>query len=256
VRFEQSTQWSKLAAVQILDTEPADEEEEIIDLMNVAEPQDAGMGAPEPVSSVADAETDPVDEAEDVIDLVDVASTAETEPAPTDVPDEAPIIEQMDTAQPLTAEAEASGNVDDIFSDLESRAEAMLATPGAVLETPEEAAETAGPGAEIELFKETDIEAEPGDSEPEEIAEAPVDQPASADGSMDTATFIPVTPPKDQAVLETEQVTDEQIHAALTEVIEKVYAERIEQLMLQTIEKTVKREIEKIKHALLEDDDI
>jgi hypothetical protein len=72
---------------------------------------------------------------------------------------------------------------------------------------------------------------------------------------MGEATFIPVTPPETRAAADIEQPTEAQIHAALTEVIEKIYAERIEQLMLQTIEKTVKREIEKIKHALLEDDD-
>jgi hypothetical protein len=116
-------------------------------------------------------------------------------------------------------------------------------------EAPEEAAETAGPDADFSLFEAEPAAEEAEVSEPFEPVGATIDEPDSG------AMFVPAAPPETPQVEEPLPLTEEQIEAALTRTIEKVYGEKIEQLMLQTIEKTVKREIEKIKTALLDDSD-
>ena len=135
------------------------------------------------------------------------------------------------------------------FADLQSRAEAMLTeASGSTVEpapdpideeTPEEAAETAGPDADFGVLDENDDLVEP----------EPVAQPAAP-----VPPFSPETMPESPAA-EPIRPTDQQVDAALERVIEKIYSEKIEQMMIQTIEKTVRREIEKIKTALLEDSD-
>jgi len=53
--------------------------------------------------------------------------------------------------------------------------------------------------------------------------------------------------------LEADNVSDEQVEAALERVIKKLFYEKIDRLLVETIEKTVAKEIERLKRALLED---
>jgi hypothetical protein len=238
----EETDETALPLVDVISTEaPADladvADDDIIDLENVATTLEADMADTEPESDTVPAdEAEPLIEAdqedEAVIDLMDVAaldSPAEDAVEPSDDDD-------------LT-DIEAPGPDDEEFADLQSRAEAMLAeAPGSTVEsapdlidqeTPEEAAETAGPDVDFRALDEKDALVEP----------EPVAQPVAPVIMAESPAPDPIRP------------TDQQVDAALERVIEKIYSEKIEQMMIQTIEKTVKREIEKIKTALLEDSD-
>jgi hypothetical protein len=209
----------------------------------VATTLDADMADTEPESDTVPAdEAEPLIEAdqedEAVIDLMEVAaldSPAEDAVEPSDDDDQSGVIDLTDIEAPEPDDEE--------FADLQSRAEAMLAeAPGSTVEsapdlidqeTPEEAAETAGPDVDFRALNEKDALVEP----------EPVAQPVAPVIMAESPAPDPIRP------------TDQQVDAALERVIEKIYSEKIEQMMIQTIEKTVKREIEKIKTALLEDSD-
>ena len=222
-------------------------DEDIIDLEDVATTLETDMADPETDTLTADEvqpETEP-DEDEPVIDLLDVAdidTPGEDAVEPPEEDDEAGIIDLTDIEAPESDDKE--------FADLQSRAEAMLTDTESTVEsspdpidkeTPEEAAETAGPDADFKVLDEDEIDAL---TEPEAIA-----QPAAA-----VPPFSPVAMPE-SPVADPVRPTDQQVEVALERVIEKIYGQKIEKMMIQTIEKTVKREIEKIKTALLEDSD-
>jgi hypothetical protein len=231
-------------------TADMDEEldDDIIDLEDVATTLEPDMADPEPETDTLTAdevqpETEP-DEDEPVIDLLDVAdidTPGEDAVEPPEDDDEAGIIDLTDIEEPESDNEE--------FAELQSRAEAMLTDTSESTvesdqdlldeETPEEAAETAGPDADFRVMDEEDALFEP----------EPVPQPDAA-----VPTFSPVAMPESPAA-DPIQPTDQQVEAALERVIEKIYGQKIEQMMVQAIEKTVKREIEKIKTALLEDSD-
>jgi hypothetical protein len=256
---------------------PADSQtdEEVIDLLDVAttmesEITEAEEDGPDPgIKSEADALIDLVDEAsapqaeiaeseeEAVIDLLDVATAQEDAPAGTDTEapetisslpteasdEEAVALDGKDDAAPMAEAVEGVGDPEDEFSDLESRAAMLTDTPAEFdFQIPIEAAETAGPDANVELLGSEDVA-------------PPTDETMAAEDPDKPATFVPVTPPDAADAGEPIALTEQQIQAALTSVIEKVYGEKIEQLMIQTIEKTITREIAKIKNALLYDDD-
>jgi hypothetical protein len=222
-------------------------DDDIIDLEDVATTLETDMADPETDTLTADEvqpETEP-DEDEPVIDLLDVAdidTPGEDAVEPPEEDDEAGIIDLTDIEAPESDDKE--------FADLQSRAEAMLTDTESTVEsspdpidkeTPEEAAETAGPDADFKVLDEDEIDAL---TEPEAIA-----QPAAA-----VPPFSPVAMPE-SPVADPVRPTDQQVEVALERVIEKIYGQKIEKMMIQTIEKTVKREIEKIKTALLEDSD-
>ncbi len=257
--------------------EDATGDEEIIDLMEVAQPQEAdSIPADESTQeaapgtdadtageaiidltdvaaveapTAADAET--VDEADDEpIDLLDVATmeTAQPQDSAMEPVEDEPVSDLEETVSPTADETGATDDLDDDFSDLESRADVMLRDTTYRFDyDPEiEAAETAGPDADFSLF-----DAEPDDAQPTE----PSDEPIDVDEPTTGPTFVPIVPSEASATDKGIVLTEQQLEAALTQVVEKIYGEKIEQLMLQTIEKTVRQEIAKIKNALLEEGD-
>jgi len=244
-----------------------DEDEDIIDLEDVTTTLDADIAETDPESGAlpADEDSPSVDEDEDIIDLLDVNATDTTgeelvESPATEV--EAHIIDLMDIEKPAPEVSE-----DEELADLESRAEAMLISPAESTgetgedpydaETPEEAAETAGPNTGIMALDESESLVENGQAAADPAAPPEADTPDTVEPSAlaDSAVaFSPVLSPEPPAA-EPSPPTDQQVEAALERVIEKIYGEKIEQMMIQTIEKTVKREIEKIKNALIEDTD-
>lgn len=244
-----------------------DTDEDIIDLEDVTTTLDADIAETDPESGAlpADEDSPSVDEDEDIIDLLDVNATDTTgeelvESPATEV--EAHIIDLMDIEKPAPEVSE-----DEELADLESRAEAMLISPAESTgetgedpydaETPEEAAETAGPNTGIMALDESESLVENGQAAADPAAPPEADTPDTVEPSAlaDSAVaFSPVLSPEPPAA-EPSPPTDQQVEAALERVIEKIYGEKIEQMMIQTIEKTVKREIEKIKNALIEDTD-
>ena len=236
-----------------------DGDEEVIDLMDVATTLETDLteGEPDIPATMQDESIAAPEDEDDVIDLMDVATTLETD---SQLPDHAttseetagimeedePIIDLLDAVEPPPEEAETAVDADDEFSDLETRAQAILtdATSAFDYETPEEAAETAGPDSDFMVFEDegtiTDESETPAivDNEPK------IPEPV-ADGMF----FVPASPS------EPLHLTDAQVEAALERAIEKIYGEKIEQLMIRAIEKTVTKEIARIKNALLEDDD-
>ena len=238
---------------------PEETDDAIIDLMDVAttpEGDTAGTGMPEP-DTMPDETAGATEDEDDVIDLMDVAATLEhdtagtgmpapdTTPEETDetVPEDEPVIDLLDAVEPQTAEAGITVETDDEFSDLESRADAVLTDAGNAfdVETPEEAAETAGPDSDFMIFE--DNQAIIGD-----VNDQPENTPDVSE-SVAAPLVVPASPS------EPVPLTEAQIEAALERTIEKIYGEKIEQLMIRTIEKTVTREIARIKNALLEDED-
>ena len=251
------------------------EDDAVIDLVDEAVAPQAEFAEPDMDSpdATTDAEDDAVidliDEAvapqaefaeaeEDaVIDLMDVApaeevETADTETdtpetissAPVEAPDDkASALDDEDVAAPIDEAVEGVGDPEDEFSDLESRAAMLADTPAEFdFQIPIEAAETAGPDANVGLFNSED-------------ADTPADETMVAEETDASAMFVPVTPSDAADATEPISLTEQQLQAALARVIEKVYGEKIEQLLIQTIEKTITREIAKIKNALLYDDD-
>jgi hypothetical protein len=240
-------------------------EETVIDLMDVATALEADLveAEPEVPATKPEASVENTEDEGDVIDLLDVAAIPEGDTADSerqdqvDMPEETvgtvheddPTIDLLDTVEPQTADAETALETDDDFTALESRAETVLrdAADANNFETPEEAAETAGPDSDFAALE--DDEAFIGDSETPTFAgnqpEASPERPETVAAGL----FDPESP--------SEQVplSEAQIESALARTIEKIYGEKIEQLMIRAIEKTVTREIAKIKNALLGDDD-
>jgi hypothetical protein len=247
------------AAEQTQEESKRPDEEEVIDLLEVAD-------APQPQTAIDEPEGPETvtQEEEEVIDLLDVTEAPQPEAAQDEwespeteireetqtVEEEDEVIDLLEVAEPAQPQAD-DDTVDDEISDLESRADLLLkdADEPEAFEIPEEAAETAGPDADFSLFETEPAAEEAEASEPFEPVGATLDEPES--GSI----FVPAAPPETPETENVLPLTEEQIEAALPRVIEKIYGEKIEQLMLQTIEKTVKREIEKIKTALLDDSD-
>lgn len=239
---------------------PAEAEETVIDLIDVATTLEADMVEPEPEVLTPQPEEALLSEEEGVIDLLDVATADTPEEDALTVPstDEAgDVIDLWDTVEPEPAVAEHNE-----FGDLESRAEAMLADttdseaePGVEpfdLDAPEEAAQTAAPDRDFTVLED--------DAAITDEGEAPAifgDEPQAATDIPEALAAVPLVPiaPPEPPVAEPVPLTEAQMEGALERVIEKIYGEKIEQLMIQTIEKTVKREIEKIKGALLENSD-
>jgi hypothetical protein len=244
-----------------------EEDEDIIDLEDVTTTLDADITETDPESGAlpADEGSPSTEEDEDIIDLLDVNATDTTEEEPVESPAtevEAHIIDLMDIEKPAPEVSE-----DEELADLESRAEAMLISPAESTgetgeipydaETPEEAAETAGPDTGIMALDESESLVENGQAAADPAAPPEADTPDTVEpaAQADSAVaFSPVLSPEPPAA-EPSPPTDQQVEAALERVIEKIYGEKIEQMMIQTIEKTVKREIEKIKNALIEDTD-
>jgi hypothetical protein len=172
--------------------------------------------------------------------------------------EEEPIIDLLDAVEPQPKGAAAVGDADEEFTDLESRAQAILndASVSSEYETPEEAAETAGPDDERLVFEAERIIAPATIPTARTVRPEPfAEEPPSAGESTDASLYAPFPSPATRAEAETPPLTEQQIEAALERVIKKIYGEKIEHLLIQTIDKTIRREIEKIKNALQEDGD-
>ncbi len=239
------------------------DDDEVIDLVNVATTLETDLveAEPEVPAAMPEASAETTEDEDDVIDLMDVATTLNggtagtgmTAPASMPegvdetVPEDEPVIDLLDAVEPQTAEAGYRVETDDEFTELESRAEAVLTDPGDAfdVETPEEAAETAGPDSDFVTFEDNQAIIDEVDDQLEDAPDNP--EPVAA----------PLAAPLIDPVSSSEPIplTEAQVEAALERTIEKIYGEKIEQLMIRTIEKTVTREIVRIKNALLEDDD-
>ncbi|WP_319409145.1 hypothetical protein [uncultured Desulfosarcina sp.] len=239
-----------------------EDDDEVIDLMDVATTLETDLTETEPEVSATISEESiaTAEDEDDVIDLMDVANTPETDTADTErqghgtISEETtgiteadePIIDLLDAVEPPPEEAETAVDADDELTDLETRAQAILtdATDAFDYETPEEAAETAGPDSDFMVFEDD------GTITDESETPAIVDnEPKIPEPVTDDMLFVPVSPS------EPISLTEAQLEAALERTVEKIYGEKIEQLMIRAIEKTVTREIARIKNALLEDDD-
>lgn len=212
---------------------------------------------------------------EEVIDLLDVAATVESGNYQPEPPTPSPILEdkgaqtigqeaavdRRDSEALDSAQAPTAFDVDDAFTDLESRAEAILKDPESDFnfETPVKTAETTTPDDGFRIIEDEAAMLEGRPVEPE-AGTKPVDpwveQPPPAEKPIEASIVTPLTPPETaSATAETVALTEQQLSDSLERVIEKIYGEKIESLMIQAIEKTVKEEIAKIKKALLEEDD-
>ena len=207
------------------------EEDEPIDLLEVATAPDSQ--APQEDGLVSD--TTDGDEGEEIIDLTDVAAAT----------DEVPSAPEAQPSEMAATEASAADQIDDEMIALTDVA--ADEQPVEMFEAIEDESSMTATTAELDDDEFADLESR-ADAILADTVE-PLDAPV--EGTDTEAMFAPVPPLEAPAPIEAASLTDEQVEAALTQVIEKVYGEKIEQLMLQTIEKTVKREIEKIKSALL-----
>ena len=212
---------------------------------------------------------------EEVIDLLNVAATVESgnyqpePPTPSLILEntgaqtigEAAAVDRRDSEALDSAHAPTAIDVDDAFTDLESRAEAILKDPESDFnfETPLKTAETTTPDDGFRIIEDEAAMQEGRPVEPEagtKPADPWVEQPPPAEKPIAATIVTPLTPPETaSATAETVALTEQQLSDSLERVIEKIYGEKIESLMIQAIEKTVKEEIAKIKKALLEDDD-
>ena len=241
------------------------DEDDVIDLLDVAATLESDSDGTElqSLDTMPEETNETVEEEDDVIDLMNVATTLEADTAASgmqdsastpeetagNIPEDEPIVDLLDAVESQTVETGAAVETDDDFSDLESRAQAVLTDPGNVydVETIEEAAETAGPESDFMAFD--DNAATISEGETPAIADDPPETSPDIPEPAPAAMVVPVSPS------ESFPLTEAQLEAALSRTIEKIYGEKIEQLMIQTIEKTVTREIARIKNALLEDDD-
>ncbi|MFO7713932.1 hypothetical protein [Desulfosarcina sp.] len=267
------------------------DDDEIIDLTQILEGQDDDiielkdiLEQPDQVSNQADASDEPEislvknllpeeapdvpeDTDDEIIDLMNVAIIPQSETAepgwqggaiPEQPAEEEPIIDLLDAVEPKPKGAAAVGDADEEFTDLESRAQAILndASVSSEYETPEEAAETAGPDDERLVFEAERITAPATIPTARTVRPEPsAEEPPSAGESTDASMDAPFPSPATKAEAETPPLTEQQIEDALERVIKKIYGEKIEHLLIQTIDKTIRREIEKIKNALQEDGD-
>lgn len=234
-------------------------DKEVIDLVDVASTVETDLveAKPEVPASISEESAGTAEDEEGVLDLMDVVTSPEGDtagtgmPAPettldeTDetVPEDESVIDLLDAVEPQTEEAGATVETDDEFTELESRAEAVLtdAEDAFDVETPEEAAETVGPDSDFMNFEDNQAIIGDVDRQPENTPDV--------SESVAAPLIVPASPSEPVPLTET------QIEAALERTIEKIYGEKIEQLMIRTIEKTVTREIARIKNALIEDDD-
>ena len=234
-------------------------DKEVIDLVDVASTRETELveAKPEVPASISEESAGTAEDEEGVIDLMDMVTSPEDDtagtgmPAPettldeTDetVPEDESVIDLLDAVEPQTEEAGATVETDDEFTELESRAEAVLtdAEDAFDVETPEEAAETVGPDSDFMNFEDNQAIIGDVDRQPENTPDV--------SESVAAPLIVPASPSEPVPLTET------QIEAALERTIEKIYGEKIEQLMIRTIEKTVTREIARIKNALIEDDD-
>jgi hypothetical protein len=201
------------------------------------------------------------EEDDGVIDLVDLAeieeppgpATSIDRPEPSREPEEEEVVDLSE----MVLERDIADDVEAIRS-IEPDDEP---TPAFELEPPFAELEQ----ADAEELPDIDalLEESPDATTPEE--EKNIDELAASLG-INLADAEPVETAADGAVSEREtgpqaapainlqDVSAEQLDAALERVIEKVYGEKIEGLLFEAIEKKITREIERLKTALLKDD--
>jgi len=213
---------------EIEKTESTEDDDQIIDLVDVVETEDDDQ----------------------IIDLVDAV----------EMEDDDQIIDLEDDAVEISQKDDSESIVGGVSEPVEN--ETIIDLVESIGDTPEEIEEIGEPILET-VEDSQDIDDTP-EFEDNLIVEA-----VDFDDKFDTVSIVPEALKDDFAdslgveldsnedisknTLEADNVSDEQVEAALERVIKKLFYEKIDRLLVETIEKTVTKEIERLKRALLED---
>jgi len=213
---------------EIEKTESTEDDDQIIDLVDVVETEDDDQ----------------------IIDLVDAV----------EMEDDDQIIDLEDDAVEISQKDDSESIVGGVSEPVEN--ETIIDLVESIGDTPEEIEEIGEPILET-VEDSQDIDDTP-EFEDNLIVEA-----VDFDDKFDTVSIVPEALKDDFAdslgveldsnedisknTLEADNVSDEQVEAALERVIKKLFYEKIDRLLVETIEKTVAKEIERLKRALLED---
>lgn len=213
---------------EIEKTESTEDDDQIIDLVDVVETEDDDQ----------------------IIDLVDAV----------EMEDDDQIIDLEDDAVEISQKDDSESIVGGVSEPVEN--ETIIDLVESIGDTPEEIEEIGEPILET-VEDSQDIDDTP-EFEDNLIVEA-----VDFDDKFETVSFVPEALKDDFAdslgveldsnedisknTLEADNVSDEQVEAALERVIKKLFYEKIDRLLVETIEKTVAKEIERLKRALLED---
>jgi len=213
---------------EIEKTESTEDDDQIIDLVDVVETEDDDQ----------------------IIDLVDAV----------EMEDNDQIINLEDDAVEIYQKDDSESIVGGVSEPVEN--ETIIDLVESIGDTPEEIEEIGEPILET-VEDSQDIDNTP-EFEDNLIVEA-----VDFDDKFDTVSIVPEALKDDFAdslgveldsnedisknTLEADNVSDEQVEAALERVIKKLFYEKIDRLLVETIEKTVAKEIERLKRALLED---
>lgn len=213
---------------EIEKTESTEDDDQIIDLVDVVETEDDDQ----------------------IIDLVDAV----------EMEDDDQIINLEDDAVEIYQKDDSESIVGGVSEPVEN--ETIIDLVESIGDTPEEIEEIGEPILET-VEDSQDIDDTP-EFEDNLIVEA-----VDFDDKFETVSLVPEALKDDFAdslgveldsnedisknTLEADNVSDEQVEAALERVIKKLFYEKIDRLLVETIEKTVAKEIERLKRALLED---
>jgi len=213
---------------EIEKTESTEDDDQIIDLVDVVETEDDDQ----------------------IIDLVDAV----------EMEDDDQIIDLEDDAVEISQKDDSESIVGGVSEPVEN--ETIIDLVESIGDTPEEIEEIGEPILET-VEDSQDIDDTP-EFEDNLIVEA-----VDFDDKFETVSLVPEALKDDFAdslgveldsnedisknTLEADNVSDEQVEAALERVIKKLFYEKIDRLLVETIEKTVAKEIERLKRALLED---
>lgn len=213
---------------EIEKTESTEDDDQIIDLVDVVETEDDDQ----------------------IIDLVDAV----------EMEDNDQIINLEDDAVEIYQKDDSESIVGGVSEPVEN--ETIIDLVESIGDTPEEIEEIGEPILET-VEDSQDIDDTP-EFEDNLIVEA-----VDFDDKFETVSLVPEALKDDFAdslgveldsnedisknTLEADNVSDEQVEAALERVIKKLFYEKIDRLLVETIEKTVAKEIERLKRALLED---
>lgn len=213
---------------EIEKTESTEDDDQIIDLVDVVETEDDDQ----------------------IIDLVDAV----------EMEDNDQIINLEDDAVEIYQKDDSESIVGGVSEPVEN--ETIIDLVESIGDTPEEIEEIGEPILET-VEDSQDIDNTP-EFEDNLIVEA-----VDFDDKFETVSLVPEALKDDFAdslgveldsnedisknTLEADNVSDEQVEAALERVIKKLFYEKIDRLLVETIEKTVAKEIERLKRALLED---
>ncbi|MFO7553648.1 MAG: hypothetical protein R6W88_00445 [Desulfobacterales bacterium] len=209
--------------------------------------------------------TESTEDDDQIIDLVDAVETEDDDQIidlvdDVEMEDDDQIIDLVDDAVEISQKDDSESIVGGVSEPVEN--ETIIDLVESIGDTPEEIEEIGEPVWET-VEDSQDIDDTP-EFEDNLIVEA-----VDFDDKFDTESIVPEALKDDFAdslgveldsnedisknTLEADNVSDEQVEAALERVIKKLFYEKIDRLLVETIEKTVTKEIERLKKAMLED---